>query len=158
MRYIQSTLIRDEKIILEPKVHPIVYWSPLVCYGVLVFFLVLLGSMDSSGETWSGISVAVFFLLLSGLIWHIFNYFYYKNVEMAVTNKRVVSKTGIIAVHSEELQWNKIESIEIRQGIFGRILHYGDVYFSGTGTSSAIFKCVQNPWDVKAKSAEILSN
>ena len=77
---------------------------------------------------------------------------------MAVTNKRVVAKTGIISIHSEELQWNKIESIEIRQGIMGRWLNYGYVYFSGTGISFVRFGDVQNPWQVKSKSAEILSD
>lgn len=157
MSYIQSTLIKDEEIILAPQVHPIVYWNPLISIGVLILFLGIIGSMDSSGETWSTIGSVILLLFLVGLFWHFFNKWYYKNVEMAVTNKRVVAKTGIISVHSEELQWNRIESIEIRQGILGRIFGYGNVHFTGTGTSSVLFRYVQDPWAVKAKSAEILS-
>ena len=96
-------------------------------------------------------------MLITG-IWYLYDKLYYTRVEMAVTNKRVVAKTGIISIHSEELQWNKIESIEIRQGIMGRWLNYGDVYFSGTGISFVRFGDVQNPWQVKSKSAEILSD
>ncbi len=157
MNYIQSTLIKDEKIVVLPKIHPIVYWNPILCSGILVFLLLTTGTIVASQEIWDVLKLTLFFIFIVAIFWYVLNKLYYKNVEMAVTNKRVVTKTGIISVHTEELQWNRIESIEVRQGILGRLLNYGDVYFSGTGSSSVLFCCVVNPWDTKAKSAEILS-
>ena len=157
MKYIDSTLIEGEKIILTPQIHKIVYVKPFIFLGVMTVLLLLsaLASMDWS----AALSIAILelpVLLIVG-IWHLYDKLYYGQIEMAVTNKRVVAKTGIISVHTEELQWNKIESIEIRQGVLGRWLNYGEVYFSGTGTSYVRFGDVQDPWKVKSQSAEILS-
>lgn len=157
MKYIDSTLIEGEKIILTPQIHKIVYIKPFIFLGVMTVLLLLsaLASMDWS----AALSIAILelpVLLIVG-IWHLYDKFYYGQIEMAVTNKRVVAKTGIISVHTEELQWNKIESIEIRQGVLGRWLNYGEVYFSGTGTSYVRFGDVRDPWKVKSQSAEILS-
>lgn len=158
MKYVNSTLIQGEEIILAPALHRIVYVKPFIFFGVISFLLLLMGCLDRGKEAWTTLGVLEALLIFVTLLWYLYDKLYYTRFEMAVTNKRVVAKTGIISVHSEELQWNKIESIEIRQGIWGRWLNYGDIYFSGTGTSFVRFEAVQNPWDVKAKSAEILSN
>lgn len=154
MKYIDSTLIKGEKIILSPDVHWIVYAKPFIFLCIFTAVLVLIGCVD---QEWNSVGGIEFVVILITAVWYLYDKLYYHHVEMAVTNKRVVAKTGIISVHSEELQWNKIESIEIRQGIFGRCLGYGDIYFSGTGTSYVRFGDVQEPLTVKAKAAEILS-
>lgn len=66
-------------------------------------------------------------------------------IEMVCTNKRVVKRTGIINVTTEELHRERIESVEIRQSILGRIFNYGDILFSGTGTSKVVFKFISQP-------------
>ena len=153
-KYISTTLIQGEQVVLTPTIHNIVYAKPFVFFGIISCFLIMALCIDMGFSAW--VTTEAFVLLIS-LIWFLFDQLYYAHVEMAVTNKRVVAKTGIISVHSDELQWNKIESIEIRQGIVGRCLNYGDVYFSGTGTSYVRFGDVRNPWVVKSKAAEILS-
>lgn len=158
MKYIESTLIKDEEIIVSPSLHRIVYIKPFIFFGILSFICLIAGCMDTTMETWAEVAIFELLVVLITGIWYLYDKLYYTRVEMAVTNKRVVAKTGIISIHSEELQWNKIESIEIRQGIMGRWLNYGDVYFSGTGISFVRFGDVQNPWQVKSKSAEILSD
>lgn len=66
-------------------------------------------------------------------------------IEMVCTNKRVVKRTGIVNVTTEELNRERIESVEMRQSIFGRIFNYGDIFFSGTGTSKLVFKFINQP-------------
>ena len=158
MRYIDSTIIKGEKVILSPQIHRIVYAKPFIFLGVTAFMFLLIGCLDTTADTWLPLALCELIFVLVSIIWYIYSKLYYTRVEMAVTNKRVVAKTGIISVHSEELQWNRIESIEIRQGVLGRWLNYGDVYFSGTGTSFVRFGEVRDPWKVKAKAAEILRN
>ena len=157
MKYIESTLIKDEQVILEPVIHPIVYVKPFILFGAILMFLLGVGLVEMSIDAWSVILLITCFIIPVFIFWLIYDKLYYTRFEMAVTNKRVVSKTGIISVHSEELQWNKIESIETRQGILGRLFGYGDVYFSGTGASYVVFPTIREPWQVKSKSAEILS-
>ena len=48
-------------------------------------------------------------------------------IENGLTNKRVIYKKGVISRNTEEMRLNKIETVEVKQSILGRILGYGDV-------------------------------
>jgi uncharacterized membrane protein YdbT with pleckstrin-like domain len=72
------------------------------------------------------------------------------SVEMAVTNYRVIYKVGFFNIRREELENKRIEGVEVRQSFMGRILNYGDIWFSGTGTSKVAFRRVLAPWRVKS--------
>ena len=71
--------------------------------------------------------------------------------EMGVTNKRVILKTGIISRHSDEMKITSIETVEIEQGILGRMLGYGTVKVTGKGISDLVFNRIDDPMDVKRK-------
>ena len=71
--------------------------------------------------------------------------------EYGLTNNRIITKTGIISRSTEEMKLSKIETVEIKQGILGRILGYGNVVISGTGSSNVIIAKVSNPIYVKKK-------
>jgi uncharacterized membrane protein YdbT with pleckstrin-like domain len=73
----------------------------------------------------------------------------WKNTENGVTNKRVISKHGIISRVTDEIRLNAIESIKIQQSIWGRIFGYGNVIISGRGHGEVIIKWVSDPLEVK---------
>ena len=77
--------------------------------------------------------------------------------EQGVTNKRVIYKKGIISRKSEEMKLNSIETVDIDQGIAGRIFGFGDVTVTGRGLSNVVFKSVDDPMAVKRK-IESVSN
>jgi len=47
------------------------------------------------------------------------------------------------------MRLSKVETVEIKQGILGRILGYGDVVVTGTGISNVVFSRVASPLKVK---------
>ena len=59
---------------------------------------------------------------------------------------------------TEELKNSKVESIEIKQTILGRILDYGTIEFSGTGTSKVYFDNVDSPAAVKTEIDDIIGD
>jgi len=74
-----------------------------------------------------------------------------RSIEQGVTNKRVIFKTGIISRKSEEMKISSIETVEIIQGVMGRVFGFGTVVVTGRGISNLIFKNVNDPMDVKRK-------
>src|SRR5437773_7607565 len=74
--------------------------------------------------------------------------------EFAVTNKRVLIKTGLIRCHSLETLLSKIESIGVTQGILGRILDFGTIVVSGTGGSKEPFHRIADPLQFQCKVQE----
>lgn len=87
----------------------------------------------------------------------IYEYLRVRHTELGLTNKRVIYKTGIISRKSEEMKLTSIETVEIDQGILGRILGYGNIHVSGRGISDVVLHNVRDPMAVK-RAIESVSN
>lgn len=74
-----------------------------------------------------------------------------RSIEQGVTNKRVILKKGIISRKSEEMKISSIETVEIAQGVIGRMFGFGTVRVTGRGISDLVFKNIDDPMDVKRK-------
>ena len=74
-----------------------------------------------------------------------------RNIEQGVTNKRVILKRGIISRKTEEMKVSSIETVEIIQGVMGRVFGYGNIKVTGRGLSDLIFIKINDPMDVKRK-------
>jgi membrane protein YdbS with pleckstrin-like domain len=98
-------------------------------------------------------------LVTFGVTWliAIYEYLRLRAIEQGVTNKRVVYKTGIIGRQSEEMKLTSIETVEINQGVMGRVFNFGDVKVTGRGTSDVVFRGISDPMSVK-RQIESVSN
>ena len=52
---------------------------------------------------------------------------------MAVTDRRVIYKSGLIRRHTVEMNLDKVESVDVDQSLAGRLFGYGTVTIRGTG-------------------------
>ena len=75
--------------------------------------------------------------------------------EFAITNKRVIIKTGLISRKTIEMNLQKIESVNVDQSILGRILGYGDLHLIGTGGTRETFKSIKKPITFRKKFQEL---
>lgn len=65
--------------------------------------------------------------------------------EFAVTNRRVVVKSGFLRRHSTEILLRQVEGITVDQGILGRIFNYGTIVVEGTGSDRTPYKGIAAP-------------
>ena len=128
--FVQGTLGKDEKIIVEGRVSG---WAlvPSIIIGI--------------------ITIPLFGL---GIIINLSAVFTYISTELAVTNKRVVAKTGFIKRSTIELNLSKVESIQVHQGLFGRILNYGSLVVSGAGNPQAPIPNIADPMSFRRLATE----
>ena len=153
MSYVTRNLSKDEEVREYIKLH----WINYITTGFLIFIsviLLLLLLIDGGlKENIIYIALVIFFIL-----WTLYNFLKLYTTERVITNKRVIFKTGIISIRTEELKNSKVESVEIKQSILGRILGYGTIEFSGTGASKVYFNNVDDPTEVKTRIDEILGD
>ena len=71
------------------------------------------------------------------------------NIEHGLTTKRVVYKRGIIGRETDEMQLSSVETVEIRQSVWGRILGFGEIQLTGRGTSDLNLIGMARPLEVK---------
>lgn len=75
--------------------------------------------------------------------------------EFAITNKRVIIKTGLISRKTFEMNHSKIESVNVDQGILGRIFGFGTITIVGSGGTKEIFPNIKNPIEFRKKFQEM---
>ena len=101
---------------------------------------------------WSYITPLIFSMMIIGIP----SLLKVISTEYGLTSKKVVSKTGIIGRNTEEMNLAKVENVEIKQGVLGRILGFGNVVVAGTGGSKVVLSNVSNPLKVKKDIESIL--
>jgi uncharacterized membrane protein YdbT with pleckstrin-like domain len=75
--------------------------------------------------------------------------------EFAITNKRVIIKRGWLNRKTFEMNLSKIESVNVDQGILGRILGYGTIRIVGSGGTREVFPNIRKPLDFRKKFQEM---
>ena len=69
--------------------------------------------------------------------------------EIAVTDRRVIYKKGLIRRQTNEMNMDKVESVQIDQSVLGRLLDYGDVTILGTGEGFEKLRTIANPIELR---------
>jgi len=134
MKYVEQVLQPGETVVYATSLHWLVYLRAIVLLIIAVVCLIVAGNMTQEivklGLT---IVAALFglFALLSGLRALIRR----ATTELAVTDRRVIFKTGILKRHSMEMNRSKVETVGVDQSIIGRVLGFGTVIVRGTGGS-----------------------
>ena len=147
MSYARSVLQPNEEIVVVGRLQWIIYWRAIVfaLAGIVVF-----AWMQGKGfnSTVTDVIGAVFLGLF--LVSFLHAWFVRWITEFAVTNKRVIWKTGFITRHTLEMNMDKVESVDVDQSILGRMLDYGTIHVRGTGESIEHLHRIAHPLQLRS--------
>jgi len=116
MSYIQNSLGQNERIVREAHFH----WSYTL--GAILLACTVIGLI---------FAIPMFIRLAT--------------TEIAVTSHRLIKKTGLVALHTEELSINNIEGVRVDQGFWGRVLGFGHLRIEGTGVDKVELPPIADP-------------
>jgi uncharacterized membrane protein YdbT with pleckstrin-like domain len=157
MSYVESNLVPGETVIYQTRLHWIVMLGHIVlgCLllglpGVLLLYYALsqTGIKSTTLHIMEGGGVA---LLVCGVAVILMGMVRRNATEMAVTSRRVVIKTGLASRKTIEMLLNKVESIEVSEPAFGRMLGYGTIVVIGTGGTPEPFHKVAHPLEFRSQ-------
>jgi uncharacterized membrane protein YdbT with pleckstrin-like domain len=130
--YVNASIGSNEQIVYEAKVS----WLsqlPLVILGLVTLPLMGFGLL---------------FLLIAFIkIW---------TTELAITNKRIIAKFGLVSRSTIEMRLEKVETVQVDQSILGRILNYGSVVVSGAGAPRAPIPGISAPLNFRGRLNAVL--
>jgi len=89
------------------------------------------------------------FFLAVGAVPILFGHFARKATEIAMTNRRIVIRTGFWRRRTHELLLSEVESIGVEVGTWGRKFGYGSVVVHGAGGTSGPFHRVADPFEFR---------
>ncbi len=139
MSYVKSVLQPGEEIVMRGRLHWIAYWQAiiyLVLGSALVWWEYKFLQTHRYGDTIIGTTAIIFGVLF--LYSFLRAWFKRWITEIAVTNRRIIYKTGLVYRHTEEMNMDKVASVDVDQSILGRMLDYGTVHIIGTGGAQTI--------------------
>ena len=91
---------------------------------------------------WTQFWYLVFFFLIVPLI---IAWVRRSSTELAITNKRVIAKFGFVTRDTIEINLQKIETVQVHQGVMERLLNYGTIMIAGGGTPQEPIPGVADP-------------
>jgi uncharacterized membrane protein YdbT with pleckstrin-like domain len=148
--YIQKTLIVGESVLYRAHLHWVVlFWHALIGTLLTVVGVALLtGAFAASnrdhtsplfGAIGGGLLIAAGAAVITAGILR-------RNAtEIAVTNKRVLIKTGFFGRTTIEIFLSKIESVVVDETFWGKALGFGSVTVRGTGGTPERFDRIASP-------------
>jgi uncharacterized membrane protein YdbT with pleckstrin-like domain len=138
--YVVKVLQPGEAVVHIGRLHRIMYLPALLtlCIGLAVLAI---PSTDNRLIIYAISGVLVLIAALAAFrAW--FRQF---TTEIAVTDRRIIYKTGFIARQTAEMNMHRVETVAVEQGIFGRMLGYGTVHIRGTGAGIENLTMIADP-------------
>jgi uncharacterized membrane protein YdbT with pleckstrin-like domain len=137
MGYVSENLLKGERVVEQAQVHWWA-WGKGVVAILLGFLLAAMGSHGLAG-----------FLFLLGLFLIVRGVIVVMTTELAVTDRRVIAKFGLIRRSTVELLHQRIEGLTVDQSIFGRLLGFGTVVVNGTGSGKTPVPHITKPLEFR---------
>jgi uncharacterized membrane protein YdbT with pleckstrin-like domain len=143
MSYYAKVLQPDEKVTYVGKLHWIIYRYSILLVLLTVALAIFSLKLSEDQKFLPLVGSAI--LAALALIFFLRSWFLQWTTETVVTDKRIIHKVGFIARHTQEMNITKIETIDVLQRFWGRILGYGTVRAIGTGASLETLPFVASP-------------
>ena len=84
-----------------------------------------------------------------GLVPLVIGWINIRTTELAVTERRVIAKFGLIRRDTIEIKVERIESVQVNQSVLGRLLNFGTIVFSGAGTPQLTVPDIAEPLEFR---------
>lgn len=93
----------------------------------------------------AGVRMAILGMFIVGLFIFANKMIIKATTEIAITTDRLIIKRGLIARSVNELSVDRIEGVNVHQGIMGRIFGYGRVAVRGMGVGEVMLPPIEDP-------------
>jgi uncharacterized membrane protein YdbT with pleckstrin-like domain len=161
LSYVEKNLVAGETLRYQTRHHWIVLLGPLSVS--LLLGVPGLGILEESiaskagksqasavtGISAGGMAIVGLVLLVAAIGTLAYGIAKRNATEMAVTNKRVLIKTGMASRRTLDLMLSRVESIGVEETVVGRVLGYGTVIVRGTGGTPEAFVMIAHPQEFR---------
>jgi uncharacterized membrane protein YdbT with pleckstrin-like domain len=145
MRYVRQVLQPGETIVYTTKLHWLVYLWATLLFAICLVLAVVSWSWADSQNLSLALGIAALIFALSALSSAFRAFTRRATTELAVTDRRVIYKTGLLSRHTLEMNRGKVESVAVDQTLLGRIFGYGTVIVRGTGSTFEPIRNISDP-------------
>ncbi len=121
----------------------------ILCSALAIISIILINVFDSNGIYNAGLAISLISMLIISTLSAVLVASTSWAMYFVITNKRVIAYYGLLIWVSFELKIEKVESITIYQGLFGRIFKCGRVRVCGVGASKVMVPFIKRPFEFR---------
>ena len=143
MSYIDRNLIEGERVVYRTRLHWLVFAMPILVTVVVLLPAAWFLFENANWQSFAWVPLVLALLVLLPA------FVKRQSSDFAVTNKRVMMKSGVMTTRSVELLLNKIEAIAVDQSLVGRMFGYGNIVVTGSGGTREAFSQIQSPLEFR---------
>jgi uncharacterized membrane protein YdbT with pleckstrin-like domain len=144
MKYVTRVLQPDETVVYSTRLHPLIFLPAVLWLAITVGCLIGAATSEQFELRIAFLGAAAIFGLLALLSW-VRAAIRRVTTELAITDRRVIYKSGLLARHTLEMNRGKVESVDVDQSILGRMFGFGTVVLRGTGGSLEPMRMISDP-------------
>ena len=157
MNYVESNLRKEEQVVVRAKIS----WWTLVAPGLLALIawvgaFIIMGKLNSASNAGAGVGEAkealvyillilAFFLTIPLIKRALIN----ATTHLAVTNKRVIGKVGVLKIDTIDYPVDKIDNVSYNAGFFGNLFKYATVQIGSVSGEKKQIGAIGNARDFK---------
>jgi uncharacterized membrane protein YdbT with pleckstrin-like domain len=165
MDYIRQSLSDDEELIHVAEFHWMynvqavfnVIFGFVLSVALIIFAVkyqpIMFGDPLPAGASFitkvqalhPGIKILAFFIFVMGVLKFVQMMIVKATTEIGVTDIRLVYKRGLVARIVGEINIDRVEGVNVLQGILGRLFGYGRVMVRGMGVGEVVLPPVEQP-------------
>ncbi len=161
MSYVEKSLVPGETLLYQTRHHWFVLLGPLLLSCVFVALAVGLLAESTEAKNGKGLAagasemgihameIGAAVLAIAAIGTFAYGVAKRNATEMAVTNRRVLIKTGMGSRRTLDLMLSRVESIGVEETFAGRMLGFGSVVVRGTGGTPESFVMIANPQEFR---------
>jgi uncharacterized membrane protein YdbT with pleckstrin-like domain len=161
MSYVEKSLVPGETLLYQTRHHWIILLGPVAMGLVLGLVAVVLLGESIAAKNGKGVAAGVsataveamivlgVFLVVAAIATFGYGVVKRNATEMAVTNRRVLIKTGMASRRTLDLMLSRVESIAVEETFLGRMLGFGSVVVRGTGGTPESFVLIAHPQEFR---------
>jgi len=145
MPYVRRVLQPGETVVYDTKLHWVIYIRAILLFVVCVILVAASVATSDNQNLSLALEIAAAIFALLALSAALRAFVRRATTELAVTDHRVIYKTGLLARHTIEMNRDKVESVDVDQTLLGRIFGYGTIIVRGTGGSLEPIRTIGDP-------------
>src|SRR6476661_6192656 len=128
--YPPKLINEGETLVLDLKPHWWFFWKHILA-GAIVLILLILYVGPLGSPSWGKWPVAIGILVYAGFV--VVKYFTWSYTHFVLTDRRVISRSGIVSKRGTEIPLERINNIDFHQNILLRVIGAGDLDIESAG-------------------------
>src|SRR4051795_2751738 len=141
--YPPKLINEGETLVLDLKPHWWFFWKHILA-GAIVLIVLILYAGPLGSPNWGKWPVAIGILVYAGFV--VVKYFTWTYTHFVLTDRRVISRSGIVSKRGTEIPLDRINNIDFSQRVWERVIGAGDLDIESAGKDGqSHFENVRHP-------------